>query len=498
MRKVFLEELPHGGYGLNDNVINWKNSIGHKVKFIYDDINGYIEILNYNTKTNKLKIKYNNKEYNIYIGTLLSCELGNVLCKITKNFKIEIGQTFRDDKRDLTIIDREYRGRYKYYKYKCNKCGWDEGWLDESKLLHGTGCSCCAKRTMVVGINTLYDTDPWIIPYIGEEVAKRSFCNSKEKIYPICPYCGRKSKKKCTIKSIYYQHGFKCSCSDNCSKISKFIFCVLEQLLEQNKINDFELEKKYNWNRYVTFDKKEHQASIDFIVYLNNREIPIEADGGFHRQDNTMNGQTKEESQYIDKQRDNNCLKYLGEETIRISDKGNIKQNILNSKLSELVDLSKINWNKALEYSCSNLIKIACEYKKNNPNLTASEIGKLMNRHNGTIVKWLKIGNELGWCNYNAKEESSKSSKINSSIPIICLQTGQIFLSAKECERQSLDIFNKQLKARSINSVCNNQRKTHKGYSFKKIKDLTEEEYIKYDIENKLKELKIWKGECEK
>ena len=35
MRKIFLEELPrHGKY------IDWKSSIGYKVKFIYDDIEG--------------------------------------------------------------------------------------------------------------------------------------------------------------------------------------------------------------------------------------------------------------------------------------------------------------------------------------------------------------------------------------------------------------------------------------------------------------------------
>ena len=66
--------------------------------------------------------------------------MGRILKKHTKNFKIEIGQTFKDNKRDLVITDREYRPRYKknsskcndrYYKYHCNKCG-NEDWILES------------------------------------------------------------------------------------------------------------------------------------------------------------------------------------------------------------------------------------------------------------------------------------------------------------------------------------------------------------------------------
>ena len=34
MRKVFLEELPHGGYGLNDNVINEFASITEAANFL--------------------------------------------------------------------------------------------------------------------------------------------------------------------------------------------------------------------------------------------------------------------------------------------------------------------------------------------------------------------------------------------------------------------------------------------------------------------------------
>ena len=46
MRKVFLDELPRKG-GKSDR-IDWKKSVGCKIPFIYDDIQGEMEIINYN------------------------------------------------------------------------------------------------------------------------------------------------------------------------------------------------------------------------------------------------------------------------------------------------------------------------------------------------------------------------------------------------------------------------------------------------------------------
>ena len=54
-------------------------------------------------------------------------------------FKYEINTRFRDEKRDITITDKEYRPiikkngkkeNIKWYKYTCNKCGWTYGYRD--------------------------------------------------------------------------------------------------------------------------------------------------------------------------------------------------------------------------------------------------------------------------------------------------------------------------------------------------------------------------------
>ena len=44
---------------------------------------------------------------------------------------------------------------------------------------------------------------------------------------------------------------------------------------------------------------------------------------------------------------------------------------------------------------------MACNYKKDNPNLTTTKRGELMGFNYNTIRNWLKIGTKLGWCEYN-------------------------------------------------------------------------------------------------
>lgn len=108
MRKVFLDDLPRKNRA-GKECIDWIKSVGYKVRFIYDDVQGFIKILHYKKENKKLFIEYNNKKYDINTARFKYCNLEKILNKKTKNFKVEIGQTFKDDKRDITISDEEYR-----------------------------------------------------------------------------------------------------------------------------------------------------------------------------------------------------------------------------------------------------------------------------------------------------------------------------------------------------------------------------------------------------
>ena len=108
-KKLFYENLPKKKFGDGYSIV-WKNSIGYKMFFIYNDIEDWLEIIEHDSTyiRNIITISYKNKLYKIKAQNLKQCSLGVVLEKRTKELKIEIGQTVKDDKRELTIIDRKY------------------------------------------------------------------------------------------------------------------------------------------------------------------------------------------------------------------------------------------------------------------------------------------------------------------------------------------------------------------------------------------------------
>ena len=80
VRKIFLENLPVYKDGKNKGKVDWKNTIGYDVSFVYDDIKGYISIVKY--EKGKITIAYKNEIFwdkPISIGSLRECNLGYYL-----------------------------------------------------------------------------------------------------------------------------------------------------------------------------------------------------------------------------------------------------------------------------------------------------------------------------------------------------------------------------------------------------------------------------------
>ena len=166
MRKIFLDELPRKG-----KIISWENSVGRTVKFIYDNIEGEINIVGY--YKGRITIKYLDcDEFEIATGHFAKCKIGKLLMTHTKEFKINIGDKIKDNKRNLKIIDRKYNcvkcnnriKNLKLYKYHCYKCG-NEDWIEESNILRSCGCNVCCtpSKKVLKGYNDIVTTDPWMM-----------------------------------------------------------------------------------------------------------------------------------------------------------------------------------------------------------------------------------------------------------------------------------------------------------------------------------------------
>ncbi|EQC1535443.1 hypothetical protein ACY1J9_001274 [Clostridium botulinum] len=479
IRKVFLDDLPKKD-GIKQ-VIDWGNTIGKKVKFCYDNIQGEIEIMSYETKKSYLCIKYKDNILRIKSDHFKNCNIGRLLGVYTNNFKIKIGKILKDNKRNLVIINREIRKdknnkNEKWYKYKCNKCGWDQGWINESNLLkHKKGCSCCSGKIIVQGINDIPTTAPWMVKYFqgGYDEAKLYTKISNKKIKPICTNCEKIKNKLISISNIYYNHSIGCVCDDGVSYSEKFMFKVLEQLninfeTELSKSN-FDWCKNYRYDFYI--------PSLNCIIETHGLQHYKNCKGVWTRKLKEEQKNDKLKEQLAKK----NGIEHYTIIDCRYSELEWIKNNILNSKLNELFDLSKIDWIKCEEFACSNLIKRVCKIKKRNPSLTCDNISKLTNLTATTINKYLKKGNKLKWCDYNPKEESRKGSrkggrkcgKMNGKKVEIYknnISLG-IFKSCVELEMQSEKLFGVKLFRSNISAVCRNKysKETYKEYLFRYV-----------------------------
>lgn len=482
MRKVFLDDLPRWGKGgkAKEGNINWKESIGYKVKFIYDDISGEIEIFDYNSNKQTLSIRLSGKSCSILTGSLQKCRLGKLLGKITNSFRINIGDAIKDNKRDLIILNREYKKdsfnrNWKILKYKCNNCGWDKGQIRESDLLNGQGCPCCSVpiKKVVLGINTIWDTDRYLVDLgVSEEDAKKYTKGSHKRITVKCPDC--KKEKSVIICDLVASKSIGCPCGDGYSYGHKYI----HQLLIQVKYG-FADNYKPEWCKYYNkYKNKEVCGEYDF--FIENMKLIIEVDGEFHRKDNNMNGQVKEESRHIDSMKDK-LAKENGYKIIRIPyGEGVFKENILNSGLAKIADLSQVDWDKCEKFATSNLVKEICDYWNNKEEWeTTKHIADVFILSKSSVINYLKRGNAIRWCNFNPQHEMKKWGEI-SGAKIRELKAKPVevfkdyksigsFKSMSELSKMSEKLLGFKVYTSQITKACEKERKDIKGFTFKYI-----------------------------
>jgi ribosomal protein S27E len=328
-------------------------------------------------------------------------------------FKCPLGIHSSELKEINTISSR------KYFDAQCNQCNSIGQWLINS-----------------YGSNALeiYWSDKNLVsPF---EVSYGS-CNNF--VYLNCPDCGN---IKLISPNRFTRQGLGCpKCSDGISYPNKIAFNILEQLHV-----DFINEYSPNWIKPKRYD---------FYFELKNKKYILEMDGAFH-DDKCV----KSNDYYKD-----NLATENGIEVIRIDCNYNgfnrlsyIKDNILNSKLSKIFDLSEIDWLLCHQYSCTSLVKIVCDYWNNGDN-TVLNIANKFKLSSATIRHYLIYGTKLKWCSYIGQEEKFKNIE-NQRIKVYCVELDRIFNSIIEIKSE-LNIC-----IRHISDCCRNKPKykTAGGY----------------------------------
>ena len=150
-----------------------------------------------------------------------------------------------------------------------------------------------------------------------------------------------------------------------------------------------------------------------------------------------------------------------------------IKDSIINSRLNEIFDLNKIDWNECGKKMLTKDMIEVINIKNKNKMLTTIDIGKIVNKNSSTVRDYLKIGDYLGLCVYNKEDEKllhnnnvAKSIISKFGKKVICIENNIIFESMSELCRESEKYFSVKISMKKLRNACNNNLDIN-GYHFK-------------------------------
>ena len=415
MRKVFLENLPKIERGLNKGSISWKDSVGEEVPFVYEDLQGVVEIIHYNRDLREITIRYLDREDSIYTSSFLKCALGNIVRKKTSSHLYNEGEVIENAKSgEIKIIKslRVMRSRGqsdKAYEYQCLICG-NIDIIKESELRRRGGCNACSGRKVLKGFNDISTTANWMVDILyNKEDGEKYTSRSDSKIDFKCPNCQIKISNKSIAK--IYERGLSCPrCSDGFSYPEKFMSNVLTQLHIK-----FSTQKVFAWSKILDEKtKKQRHKRYDFYICSLNTIIEVH---GIQHYEQSARGRSLKKEKENDKIKkelaiENNVENYITIDC-RYSDRNWIKKNIISSSLSRLLKLDEVDWESAHKDSLNTLIKevsilwnIYNEERPNSRVATVKRISEELKIGVSTVQKYLRIGEDIGWCNRKKTDSS--------------------------------------------------------------------------------------------
>ena len=302
----------------------------------------------------------------------------------------------------LVIVGKTKVEKKEIFTILCYKCGLtfeaDRKALCTACNLREKGkyqvnwCPICNGKRLVKGFNDVATLRSDLVKYfVNQEDAHENTINSHVKALLRCPECGKEKNKD--IWNLC-QRGFYCDyCDDKVSLGNK----IIRNLILQLPVDEYAIEYLDTWTQNRRYDC---YFSYQGIKYL------IEIDGLQHIKN--TNWATEEQ------QRTNDALKTEladknGFKLIRIkaykSDFDYIKENILNSELAIIFDLSYINWDSIYEQTITSLNVEMAKYYKEHEDMMLNDIAKHFHVSEPTLRKALKKLTKVGLCDYS-KEKS--------------------------------------------------------------------------------------------
>lgn len=456
MRKIFLEDLPKN----KNNTIRWKDSVGCKVRFEYDDINGIIEIIGYDNSKYHIIVKYADRIRSMFVGSFKDCLIKELIGLMHSEYYYNVGDIIYDKYlvKEQTKIphvktrspnSKSRSGMNKAYVVECLNCGY-EFIVGEDIICDGAQesyCKACGEysKIAVKGYNDLWTTNPEIAQLLlNPDEGYNHLKSSNDKTDWVCPNCKSIIKNRMFVQ--VYQHGLACKkCGDGISYPEK----IMRECLEQSGLI-FEMHKIFDWSNLKEYD-----------FYLPEYNIIIETHGLQHYEKSfeRMGAMTLEEVQINDEyKRDlaikNGISKYIIIDC-RESDFDYIFKNIELSELNIIIDFRLINRNEVSRNSLTNYLIKACEMW-NSGIKDINVIANKINLSSYTIASYLKRCDKIGLCDY------TNFMKLKKTRGVRCKTTNEMFNSMTDaCNKYNIQSC-------AIRKSC-----LHPKYSAGKLADKT-------------------------
>lgn len=317
---------------------------------------------------------------------------------MNKTSNDEFIQHLNDVRNDVIALD-PYNGLHKKIRF-LGKCMHIWPATPAQMLYTKSGCPYCSNKLVLVGFNDLWTTHPHIAKLLkNPEDGYKYTYGCGVKLYFICPNCGAILFK--SLNNICKQ-GFSCNvCSDGISYPNKFSRALLQQL----KVNNVAYEWQPEWLKPYFYD--------NYFEYNNNKYV-LEMDGGIGHGNRQYKSNINDiDGKIIDEKKDVLAAEY-GINVIRVDcyydtfDRFEyIKSSIINSKISEIIDLSDVNWEQCNLYATSSMVIRASELY--NDGYASSQMVEILCCSAPTVRNWLKQATKIGLCNYDKYEFKSRS-----------------------------------------------------------------------------------------
>ena len=148
-----------------------------------------------------------------------------------------------------------------------------------------------------------------------------------------------------------------------------------------------------------------------------------------------------------------------------------IKENITNSMLSELLDLTCIDWIECDSFASASRIKEACDLWNNGVKSTI-KIASIMGVERTSVCYQLKKGKDLGLCDYDVAQVKTQKGIISGkqkAKKVLFIELNKTFESVVYLSSVSEEICGVKLNKTSIAEVCRGKIKSHHGFHFKYV-----------------------------